>query len=72
MLLAVPSLFSGSIDRNEDIYSSWKGRMIELDCGRAAWYHLDGEDFYSDSGKIRFSVLPSALKVRAPKPSLNP
>lgn len=71
MLLAVPSLFAGALDRNKDIYSAWKGRMIELDCGRASWYHLDGEDFYSDSGKIRFSVLPSALKVRAPKPSLN-
>ncbi|MCM2267540.1 MAG: diacylglycerol kinase family lipid kinase [Elusimicrobiales bacterium] len=70
LLAALPALFSGGLDRHKDIYSAFKGRLIELDCGRASWYHLDGEDFYSETGKIRFSVLPGALKVRAPKPSL--
>ncbi len=71
LLAALPSLFSGHLDRNVSFYSAYKGRLIELDCGGGAWYHLDGEDFYSDSGKIRFSVLPSALRVKAPKPSLH-
>jgi len=68
LLRALPALFSGRLAEHTDIYSAFKGRLIELDCGAGAWYHLDGEDFYSDNGKIRFSVLPSALKVRAPKP----
>ncbi len=72
LLAAVPSLFSGGLEKHKDIYSAFKGRVIDLDCGRASWYHLDGEDFYSDTGKIRFTVLPSALRVRAPKPSSVP
>ncbi|MBI5744262.1 MAG: diacylglycerol kinase family lipid kinase [Elusimicrobia bacterium] len=71
LLAAVPDLFAGRLDRHKDIYSAFKGKLIDIDCGRASWYHLDGEDFYSDTGKIRFSVLPSALRVRAPKPSLT-
>ncbi|PIU19277.1 MAG: hypothetical protein COT18_08390, partial [Elusimicrobia bacterium CG08_land_8_20_14_0_20_59_10] len=43
-------------------------RIIELDCGGGAWYHLDGEDFFAGDGKIRISIMPSALKVIAPKP----
>jgi YegS/Rv2252/BmrU family lipid kinase len=70
LLRALPALFNGRLAEHTDIYSAFKGRFIELDCGAGAWYHLDGEDFYSESGKLRFSVLPSALKVRAPKPSL--
>lgn len=70
LLRALPSLFSGHLDRNKDIYSAVKARVIEMDCGGGAWYHLDGEDFYSHDGKLRFTVLPSALNVLAPKPSL--
>ncbi|OGR41496.1 MAG: hypothetical protein A2X35_10845 [Elusimicrobia bacterium GWA2_61_42] len=69
LLWALPALFNGRLAEHKAIYSAFKGRLIELDCGKESWYHLDGEDFYSSSGKIRFSVLPSALKVRAPKPS---
>lgn len=68
LLRAVPALFNGRLAEHADIYSAYKGRLIDLDCGAGAWYHLDGEDFYCDDGKIRFSVLPSALKVLAPKP----
>lgn len=67
LLRALPALFNGRLAAHTDIYSAFKGRLIELDCGAGAWYHLDGEDFYSDSGKIRVSVMPSALKVLAPK-----
>jgi YegS/Rv2252/BmrU family lipid kinase len=70
ILLALPSLFNGTLDRNTSFYSAVKGRMIELDCGRGTWYHLDGEDFYSEDGRIKISVLPSALTVIAPLPSL--
>jgi YegS/Rv2252/BmrU family lipid kinase len=70
LLLALPALFNGTLDRHADIHSSVKGRIIELDCGGGAWYHLDGEDFYSEDGRIKISVLPSALTVIAPKPSL--
>ncbi|OGR62910.1 MAG: hypothetical protein A2X31_04015 [Elusimicrobia bacterium GWB2_63_22] len=70
LLLALPDLFRGRLDRHTDIYSALKARLIELDCGGGAWYHLDGEDFYSHDGRLRFSVLPGALKVLAPKPSL--
>lgn len=70
LLAAVPALFRGTLDRHPGIYSAVKGRVIELDCAGGAWYHLDGEDFYSEDGKIRYSVLPGALKVLAPKPSL--
>lgn len=69
LLTAVPALFNGRLAEHKDIYSAYKGRLIELDCGGGAWYHLDGEDFYSENGRIRFSVLPGALKVIAPKPS---
>lgn len=71
LLYAVPALFTGRLAAHPSIYSAVKGKMIELDCGGGAWYHLDGEDFYSDDGKIRISVLPAALKVIAPLPSLN-
>jgi YegS/Rv2252/BmrU family lipid kinase len=71
LLAAVPDLFRGTLDKHSDIYSAFKGKAIELDCGGGAWYHLDGEDFYSHDGKIRFTVLPAALSVLAPKPSLQ-
>jgi len=71
LLWALPALFNGRLAEHKAIYSAFKGRLIELDCGKGAWYHLDGEDFYADNGRIKFSVLPSALRVRAPKPSLD-
>jgi YegS/Rv2252/BmrU family lipid kinase len=71
LLWALPALFNGRLAEHTAIYSAFKGRLIELDCGKGAWYHLDGEDFYSESGRIKFSVVPAILKVRAPKPSLN-
>lgn len=71
LLYAVPALFSGRLAEHRSIYSSVRGKIIELDCGGGAWYHLDGEDFYSEDGKIKISVLPAALKVIAPLPSLN-
>ena len=70
LLRALPSLFRGQIDKNTDIYSAVKARSIELDCGGGAWYHLDGEDFFSKDGKIKFSVIPAAIKVIAPKPCI--
>jgi len=71
LLWALPALFSGRLAEHPSIYSAIKGKIIELDCGGGAWYHLDGEDFYSDDGKIKISVLPAALKVIAPLPSLT-
>jgi diacylglycerol kinase (ATP) len=68
---AVSDLFRGTLHKRRDIYSSFTGKVIELDCGTGAWYHLDGEDFYSHDGKINFTVLPSALRVLAPKQSLQ-
>jgi len=70
LLCALPALFNGSLHEQPSIYSAIKARLIELDLGGGAWYHLDGEDFYSEDGLIKFSVLPSSLKVIAPKPSL--
>lgn len=70
LLAALPALFGGTLDRHPDIYSAFQGRIIELDCGGASWFHLDGEDFYSRDGKIKFSALPAAINVLAPKPSL--
>ncbi|MDA8130723.1 MAG: diacylglycerol kinase family lipid kinase [Elusimicrobia bacterium] len=69
MLPAAAALFRGNLPDYTDIYSSLKGRVIEMDCGGGAWYHLDGEDFYSHDGKIKFTALPSALRVIAPKQS---
>ncbi len=71
LLAAVPALFGGSLDKRADIYTTRQGKIIELDCAGGTWYHLDGEDFYSQDGKIKFTVLPSALNVIAPKPSLQ-
>jgi len=71
LLAAVPALFGGTLDKHPDIYSAFKGRIIELDCGGGAWYHLDGEDFYSHDGKLKFTALPSVLRVIAPKQSLQ-
>lgn len=68
LLAAVPALFNGRLAEHKDIYSSWRARVIELDCGRPAWYHLDGEDFFAEDGRVKISVLPSALRVFAPKP----
>ena len=70
LLAAVPALFRGTLDKHPGIYSTYKGKVIELDCGARAWYHLDGEDFFSHDGKLKFSALPGALKVIAPKQSL--
>ena len=71
LLWAVPALFSGRLAEHPSIYSAVRGKIIKLDCGGGAWFHLDGEDFYSEDGKIMISVLPAALKVIAPLPSLN-
>lgn len=70
LLSSVPALFRGTLHRQSDIYSSYKAKVIELDCCGGAWYHLDGEDFYSHDGKIKYTVLPAAIRVLAPKPSL--
>ena len=71
LLSVVPALFGGTLNKHPDIYSSFQGKIIELDCGAGSWYHLDGEDFYSHDGKLQFTVLPSALRVIAPKQSLQ-
>ena len=71
LLAALPALFGGTLHKHPDIYSAFQGKIIELDCGGGSWYHLDGEDFYSQDGKIKFTALPAALKVIAPKPSLQ-
>lgn len=65
---AVPALFSGRLADHPEIYSTLRGQVIELDCGGPAWYHLDGEDFHSESGLIKISVVPASLKVLAPRP----
>ena len=70
LLAAVPALFSGRLAQRPEIYAAFKGRVIELDCGSGVWYHLDGEDFFSKDGKIKFSVIPAAIKVIAPKPCI--
>ncbi|MDO8805434.1 MAG: diacylglycerol kinase family lipid kinase [Elusimicrobiota bacterium] len=71
LLAALPALFGGTLHKHPDIYSTFQGKIIELDCGGGSWYHLDGEDFYSQDGKLQFTALPSALRVIAPKPSLQ-
>lgn len=71
LLRAVPALFKGTLHKHSDIYSSFQAKVIELDCGGGAWYHLDGEDFFSEDGKLKFSTLPASLKVIAPKQSLQ-
>lgn len=71
LLAALPSLFNGRLADHADIYSAVRAKLVEMDCGRGAWYHLDGEDYYSADGKLKFTVLPGALKVLAPKPSLH-
>ncbi len=71
LLAAVPALFRGTLDKQQDIYSSFQGKIIELDCGGGSGYHLDGEDFYSHDGKLKFTALPSVLNVIAPKQSLQ-
>ncbi len=71
LLAALPSLFGGTLHKHSDIYSAFQGRIFELDCGGGSWYHLDGEDFYSQDGKLKFTVLPSVLRVIAPKQSLQ-
>ncbi|OIO04387.1 MAG: hypothetical protein AUJ51_02015 [Elusimicrobia bacterium CG1_02_56_21] len=70
LLAAVPALFRGTLSEHPALYSSCQGKTIELDCPGGTWYHLDGEDFYSQDGKLKFTALPSALKVIAPKQSL--
>jgi diacylglycerol kinase (ATP) len=71
LLLALPSLFNGRLAEEKAVYSSAQGRVIDIDCAGPAWYHLDGEDFYAPEGKLRYSVMPGALKVLAPKPALE-
>ncbi len=71
LLAAVPALFNGTLHKRSDIYSTFQAKVIELDCGGGAWYHLDGEDFFSEDGKLRFTALPASLKVIAPKQSLQ-
>ncbi|OGS15890.1 MAG: hypothetical protein A2234_05335, partial [Elusimicrobia bacterium RIFOXYA2_FULL_58_8] len=71
LLYALPALFSGRLAEHTAIYAAFKARVIELDCGAETWYHLDGEDFFSEDGKVKFSVIPGAIKVLAPKPFLG-
>ncbi len=68
LVSALPALFNGRLADHPGIYEAFQARMVELDCGSASWYHLDGEDFFSEDGKIRFSVIPAAIRVLAPKP----
>lgn len=70
LLAALPSLFNGRLAEHTDLYSAVRAKLVEMDCGAGAWYHLDGEDYYCADGKLKFTVLPGALKVLAPKPSL--
>lgn len=71
LLAALPSLFNGRLAEHTDIYSAVRAKLVEMDCGGGTWYHLDGEDYYSSDGRIKFTVLPGALRVLAPKPSLH-
>jgi YegS/Rv2252/BmrU family lipid kinase len=71
LLAALPSLFNGRLAEHPDIYSAVRASVVEMDLGGGAWYHLDGEDYYCADGKLKFTVLPGALRVLAPKPSLH-
>jgi len=61
----VKDLFNGRILEN-DFAKSYKTKKVEFRIPAGSYYHLDGDDFFSEDGVLRFSILPSSLKVICP------
>jgi len=66
--ISLPALFNGTLDKHTDIYSSVRGRNIKLECGSPHWFHLDGEDFFSDSGIVEVKTVHAGINVICPPP----
>ncbi|PIS46729.1 MAG: hypothetical protein COT17_07095 [Elusimicrobia bacterium CG08_land_8_20_14_0_20_51_18] len=66
ILFTLGDLFSGKILRN-DFAKSYKIKTAEFRLPAGSWYHLDGEDFFSGDGVLKFSVLPASLNVLCPE-----
>lgn len=64
-LLKLRDLFNGNI-LNNDFVKTYKLKSLEIKAKPGLKYHLDGEDFISEEGILKFSILPNSLKVLAP------
>ncbi|MCX5786385.1 MAG: diacylglycerol kinase family lipid kinase [Elusimicrobia bacterium] len=65
-ILTLPDLFNGRLASHPELVSYFKAQIFELHCLKGTAYHLDGEDFVCDTGLLKITVLPRALKVKAP------
>ncbi|HAF95347.1 MAG: hypothetical protein A2X34_09130 [Elusimicrobia bacterium GWC2_51_8] len=66
-LAALPDLFNGALASHPELISYFKSPAFEFHLRKGTAYHLDGEDFICDSGLLKITVLPKALKVKAPR-----
>ncbi|MCR4820549.1 MAG: diacylglycerol kinase family lipid kinase [Elusimicrobiales bacterium] len=66
LLISLPSLFNGTITKNSDIYNDIRCKEFILNAGEPFWFHLDGEDFYSETGKLEVKSMPAAFNIIRP------
>lgn len=63
LLFCLPSLFFGNLDKYTSIYSDTLCKTINFDYGKPFWYHLDGEDFFSDAGILNVRIQPGGINI---------
>ena len=66
LLMYLPELFKGTLDRHGDISEDIRCRKFSADCGGPFWFHLDGEDFHCETGKLEVHIAPAALNIIRP------
>ena len=66
LLMYLPELFKGTLDRHTDIYEDIRCKEFSADCGGPFWFHLDGEDFRCETGRLDVRIAPAALKIIRP------
>ena len=66
-LAALPDLFNGRLASHTELMSYFRSQIFEFHLRKGTAYHLDGEDFVCDSGLLKITILPGALKVKAPR-----
>ena len=66
LLSYLPILFSGKIHKHSGVYEDIRCREFSLEYPEPFWFHLDGEDFFAENGRLSVKIAPGAFKIIRP------
>ena len=66
LLRYLPGLFNATLHKHPDIYKDIRCRKALLEYGKPFWFHLDGEDFFCEEGRIAIQIQDKAFNMIRP------